>query len=151
VLLLHSNKATLALAVLSRIVLISSRMSVPESVLKVTAKLHRRWGWLGMGALLFTAFCSFFFAGHLELVKTTVYMKDGVVPGADAGSKGTGAASSFLLVHRIPVAVMEAGWRPFSKDAVEVKKRAVGTLQGIAGALAVVFLYHLLLWSRLST
>lgn len=58
---------------------------------------------------------------------------DLTLPGADAGSKGTGAASSFLLVHRIPVAVMEAGWRPFSQDAVEAKKKAVGTLQGIAG------------------
>lgn len=118
-----------------------------------------------MGALLLTAFYSFFFAGHLELVKTTVYLKDGVVMGADAaavqadltlprgdaGSKGTGAASSFLLVHRIPVAVFEAGWTSFSKDANEAKKMAVGTLQGIAGALMVVFLYHLLLWSGLST
>lgn len=138
-------------------------MPVPETDPKLTAKLHRRWR--GMGALLFTAFYSFFFAGHLELVKTTVYLKDGVVmganaaavqadltlPGADAGSKGTGTASSFLLVHRIPVAVLETGWRPFSKDANEAKKMAVGTLQGIAGALAVVFLYHLMLWSGLST
>jgi hypothetical protein len=57
VLLLHSNKATLALAVLSRIVLISSRMPVPETDPKLTAKLHRRWR--GMRALLFTAFYSF--------------------------------------------------------------------------------------------
>lgn len=137
------------------------RMTASEADPKLASKVHRRWR--GFGALLFVVFYSFFFSGHRKLMNSTVYMKDGVVmgaaaaavhadltlPDADAGSKGTGEASSFLLVHRAPVALLESCWQPFSQNAGEAKKLAVGTLQSIAGALAAVFLYHLLLWSGL--
>lgn len=136
-------------------------MTAPEADPKLASKVHRRWR--GCGALLFVAFYSFFFAGHRQLMNTTIYLKDGVLmgtaaaavhadltlPAAEAGSKGTGEASSFLLLHRVPVALLEACWRPFSQNVGEAKKLAVGTLQSIAGALAAVFLYHLLLWSGL--
>ncbi|MBL9130387.1 MAG: hypothetical protein JNG86_04260 [Verrucomicrobiaceae bacterium] len=138
-------------------------MPFPDPDPQLAAKLHRRWR--GMGALLFMVFYSFFFSGHLELSKTTVVLKDDVVfeadtaavltdltaPAEDAGARGTGEASSFLLLHRLPVKLLTALWATFEQDERTAKRHAVGTLQSITGALMVVFLYHLLLWSGLNT
>jgi hypothetical protein len=138
-------------------------MSIPDPDPQLAAKLHRRWR--GMGALLFMVFYSLFFSAHLELSKTTIVLKDHIVfdaktaavltdltaPAEDAGALGTGASSSFLLLHRSPVRWFTSLWTFFERDERTAKRHAVGTLQSIAGAMAVVFLYHLLLWSGLNT
>lgn len=118
-----------------------------------------------MGALIFMVFYSLFFSAHTELAKTTIFLKDHVVfaadtasvfadlagPGDVAGSRGTGAASSFLLLHRAPVKLLTFVWAQASSDETMAAKHAVATLQAIAGALMIVFAYHLLLWSGLNT
>ena len=138
-------------------------MSAPENDPKLPAKLHRRWR--GMGALIFMVFYSLFFSVHTELSKTTIFLKDHVVfsadtasvyadlsgPGDAAGSRGTGEASSFLLLHRVPIKLLTYLWSRASSDERMAAKHAVATLQGIAGALMIVFAYHLLLWSGLNT
>jgi len=138
-------------------------MPIPENDPKLTAKLHRRWR--GMGALIFAVFYSFLFSGHFDLLKTTIYLKDHVVlatdtaavfadltaPIADAGTHGTGAASSFLLVHRPLVSVLTLALTPGSDNELAAKKHAVAMLQAFAGAMMVVLLYHLLLWSGVNT
>ena len=145
------------------IVLISHLMPVPETDPKLATKLHRRWR--GLGAVIFMVFYSLHFAGQSELEKTTVYLKDGVALAAptssfyadmtgtaeDAGTRGTGAASAFLLIHRPALGVLEVMWMPLMDSTAEAKKRALASLQAIAGAVMVVFLYNLLLWSGLST
>ncbi|MBK8095217.1 MAG: hypothetical protein IPK32_25415 [Verrucomicrobiaceae bacterium] len=128
---------------------------------QLTTKLHRRWR--GLGALIFTLFYSFFFAAHLAMVGTTVYLKDGAVlsagtakvyadmtlPAADAGGRGTGEGGAFLLLHRPFVAVFEGVWSMLAQDAAMAQKHAFGSLRALAGALMVVFLYNMLLWSGL--
>ncbi|HBJ82904.1 MAG TPA: hypothetical protein DDZ88_03315 [Verrucomicrobiales bacterium] len=74
---------------------------MPDDDLKQAAQLHRRWR--GIGPILFAIFYSLFFAAHLKLEKTVVYLKDDVVFAANTAAFfyrpdfGTGAGGCAWL------------------------------------------------------
>lgn len=121
--------------------------------LKQAAQLHRRWR--GIGPMLFAIFYSLFFAAHLKLEKTAVYLKDDVVLSAktaafftdltsepaEAGSRGSGQGSGFLLLHHHPARVLAVVWLLFSDSPGAAARHAVAVLTSAAGALTVVLLY----------
>jgi hypothetical protein len=126
---------------------------MPDDDLKQAAQLHRRWR--GIGPILFAIFYSLFFAAHLKLEKTAVYLKDDVVFAANtaafftdltsepaqAGARGSGQGSAFLLLHHHPARVMAVLWLLFSDSPVAAARHAVAAMTSAAGALTVVLLY----------
>lgn len=126
---------------------------MPDDDLKQAAQLHRRWR--GIGPVLFAIFYSLFFAAHLKLEKTAVYLKDDVVLSANtaafstdltsepaqAGARGSGQGSAFLLLHHHPARVLAVLWLLFSDSPGAAARHAVAALTSAAGALTVVLLY----------
>ncbi len=126
---------------------------MPDDDLKQAAQLHRRWR--GIGPVLFAIFYSLFFAAHLKLEKTAVYLKDDVVLSANtaafftdltsepaqAGARGSGQGSAFLLLHHHPARVLAVVWLLFSDSPGAAARHAVAAMTSAAGALTVVLLY----------
>lgn len=134
---------------------------MPADELKQAARIHRRWR--GVGMALFVAFYSFFFAMHLKLEKSNLYLKDNsvlptntasffndlVLPREHAGAGGTGRGTAFLLLHHAPARLLVAAWKPFSDESA-ARKHALATLTASAGAMTVVLLYLTLMWSGMA-
>lgn len=133
-----------------------------EDDLQHASRLHRRWR--GLGPLLFVIFYSLFFAAHLKLEKTDLYMVDGtwpsfntasvfndlVLPREHAGAKGTGKGSAFLLLHHAPARMLVKGWTMLSVSESSARRHAVATLTAGAAAVMVLLTYHTLMWAGLA-
>lgn len=130
--------------------------------LEQAADLHRRWR--GLGPLLFVLFYSVFFAVHLKVERSMVYLKNDMVlsagtatfyndmaaPADQAGAGSTGKGTAFLLLHHPVARLAIAAWTPFADSQSSARRHGVATLTAGAGALTVVFLYLALMWSNVS-
>lgn len=132
--------------------------SAPADELTHAARLQRRWR--GLGGVLFMLFYSVFFAAHMELEGTSLYLQDGVLAGAPtasfvhdltaqgvkAGSGGAGENSAFLLLHHTPIRLLTAFLTLVAENATTAGRHAVAALTAGAGALTLGMLYQALLW-----
>jgi len=117
--------------------------------------------WRGMGAVLAIAFYSLFFAAHQQFRDSPIYVRDGLLFGAesqtvfqDLTTTRTGnhrqigpEHSVFTLLHQGPTQALIHGWQWLGQDLNQAKKYSVALLTCLAGALTVVMVYHSLLWS----
>lgn len=117
--------------------------------------------WRGLGALLAVAFYSLFFAAHLHLQDTPIYVQNGILFGAQTQSvfqdltaarlddhRGIGPAfPAFTFLHHGPAQTLIRGWSRLGQDFNQARKHGVALLTCLAGALCVVMVYHALLWS----
>lgn len=117
--------------------------------------------WRGMGALLALAFYSLFFAAHRQFQETTAHVRDDVFFAARTQTtfqaltgprgedkRGIGAEHpAFVLLHQPLVQGLIRGWQALGLDLNGARKHGVAMLTGAAGALAVVMVFHALLWS----
>ena len=132
--------------------------SAPADELTHAARLQRRWR--GLGGVLFMLFYSVFFAAHMELAGTSLYLQDGVLAGAPtasfvhdltaervkAGSGGAGENSAFLLLHHTPIRLLTAFLTLVADNGTTAGRHAVAALTAGAGALTLGMLYQGLLW-----
>ena len=132
--------------------------SHPPDELAQAARLQRRWR--GLGGVLFMLFYSIFFAAHMELAGTSLYLKDDVFAGTPtasfvndltaagikAGSGGAGEDSAFLLLHHTPIRLLTAFLKLVSENPTTAGRHAVAALTAGAGALTLGLLYQALLW-----
>lgn len=132
--------------------------SSPNDELAQAARLQRRWR--GLGGVLFMLFYSVFFAAHMELAGTTLYLQDDVFLGTrtasfvqdltaerlKAGSGGAGDDSAFLLLHQAPIRLLTAFLTLISENATTAGRHAVAALTAGAGAVSLGLLYQALLW-----
>ncbi|MEZ5387104.1 MAG: hypothetical protein R3F13_16470 [Prosthecobacter sp.] len=130
----------------------------PQDELAQAARLQRRWR--GLGGVLFMLFYSVFFAAHMELAGTSLYLQDGVLAGAPtasfvhdltaqgvkAGSGGAGENSAFLLLHHTPIRLLTAFLTLVAENATTAGRHAVAALTAGVGALTLGMLYQALLW-----
>ncbi len=121
--------------------------------------------WRGMGAMLAVAFYSLFFAAHLKFNETALYVRDGLILGArgqtvfndlttDIGDDHTGISPmhpAFTLLHQPVAQLLIKGWSALGNDPSNARKHSVAALTCLAGALAVVMIYHTLLWAGSTT
>ncbi|MCA1963488.1 MAG: hypothetical protein LDL31_06040 [Prosthecobacter sp.] len=126
-----------------------------------TARVIKRWH--GLGALLAAAFYSLFFSAHLKFQDTPIYIRDGILFGAqthsvfqDLTTERSGDHSristlhpAFTLIHQPATQLLTKGWELLGRPRVEASRHGVATLTCLAGALAVVMVYHTLLWAGL--
>lgn len=132
--------------------------SSPNDELAQAARLQRRWR--GLGGVLFMLFYSVFFAAHMELTGTTLYLQNDVfletrtasfvqdltAERLKAGGGGAGDDGAFLLLHHTPIRVLTAFFALISENATTAGRHAVAALTAGAGALALGLLYLALLW-----
>lgn len=121
--------------------------------------------WRGMGAILAVAFYSLFFSAHLQFRDTPLYVRDALIFGAETQSifrsltaertadhRQIGAEHpAFTLLHHPAAQLLIHGWQFLGQDLTSARKHGVAMLTCIAGALAVVMVYHSLLWSGLAS
>lgn len=121
--------------------------------------------WRGMGAMLAIAFYSLFFSAHLKFHETPIYIRDGLIFGAKTQTvfkdltagrtedhRGISALHpGFLLLHQPAAQLFTQGWQTLGQDVSSARKHGVAVLSCIAGALAVVMIYHTLLWAGSAT
>ena len=139
-------------------------MEVPnaQSEGAVHARVSRRWR--GLGAILFLGFYSLYFAAHVRLSDTVVYLKDDALSSArtsmvftdlitarsDERRLSGSAHPLFTLFHQPAAQLAILGWERLSQDTNSARKHAVAVLTAGAGALTVLLLYHTLLWTGVS-
>lgn len=121
--------------------------------------------WRGMGAILAVAFYSLFFAAHQRLQDTPVYVRDGVLFGAQTQTvfraltalreedhRGIGAEHpAFLILHHAPLQLLMKGWQFLGQNVPQSGKRSLAMMTCLAGAFIVVMVYHALLWSGVTS
>lgn len=126
----------------------------PDGIAKVLTR------WRGMGAMLAVAFYSLFFAAHLKFNETPLYVRDSIIFGArgqtvfnDLTTARTEDHSgisplhpAFTLLHQPVAQLFIKGWSALGNDLGNARKHSVAALTCLAGALAVVMVYHTLLW-----
>jgi hypothetical protein len=124
-----------------------------------TSRILTRWR--GMGAILAVCFYSLYFAAHLKFQNTPIYVQDGMIFGASTQSafndlaterKGKHAEISplhpaFTILHQPIARLCIKFWEVLGQDPGSARKHGVAMLTSIAGALAVVMIYHTLLWA----
>lgn len=127
--------------------------------LETQARMLTRWR--GMGALLAVTFYSLFFAAHGQFQETTAHVRDDVFYAARTQTtflaltsdrsrdmRGIGAEHpAFVLLHQPLAQGLIRGWKSLGLDLISARKHGVAMLTGAAGALAVVMVFHALLWS----
>ncbi len=132
--------------------------SHPPDELAQAARLQRRWR--GVGGVLFMLFYSIFFAAHMELAATSLYLKDDVFAGTPtasfvndltaerlkAGNDGAGNDSAFLLLHHTPIRLLTGFLTLVTENATTAGRHAVAALTAGAGALTLGMLYQGLIW-----
>ena len=121
--------------------------------------------WRGMGAILAVSFYSLFFAAHLKFQNTPIYVRDGIIFGAETQSVFNDLSSertanhdkisplhpAFTILHQPVARLCIHFWQTLGQDQTSARKHAVAMLTSIAGALAVVMIYHTLLWTGTPT
>lgn len=133
-----------------------------ESEAAVRARVSRRWR--GLGAILWVAFYSLYFAAHVRLADTVVYLKDDALSSARTALVFTDLITDraderrltglehplFTLFHQPAAQLAIRGWEKLSQDTNSARKHAVAVLTSGAAALTVLLLYHTLLWTGVS-
>ncbi|MEQ1750955.1 MAG: hypothetical protein ABL974_16120 [Prosthecobacter sp.] len=121
--------------------------------------------WRGLGAVLAVAFYSLFFAAHLKFFDSPVYVRDGLIFGARShtvfndlttprSSDHSGISPlhpAFTLLHQPLAQLFTQGWLMLGQDLSSARKHGVAMLTCLAGALAVVMVFHTLLWAGSAT
>jgi hypothetical protein len=121
--------------------------------------------WRGMGAILAVAFYSLFFAAHQHFQDTPIYVRDGLLFGAQTQSVFRDLTSAtaedhssigaehpaFTLLHHGPTQLLIKGWAMLGQPVNQTRKHGVAMLTCLAGALTVVMVYHALLWSGVAS
>lgn len=124
-----------------------------------TAAVIMRWH--GLGALLAVAFYSLFFSAHLKFENTPIYIRDGIIFGAQtqsvfldlsterSGDHGRVNAlhPAFTLIHQPLAQLFTRGWGLLGQPPAQAARHGVATLTCLVGALVVVMVYHTLLWA----
>jgi hypothetical protein len=137
----------------------------PSTRQRPTATSRVLTRWRGMGAILAVCFYSLYFAAHLKFQNTPIYVRDGIIFGADTKSvfndlcaerKGDHQKIShlhpaFTMMHQPIAWLCIKFWEKLGHDPSSARKHGVAMLTSLAGALAVVMIYHTLLWTGVST
>jgi len=133
----------------------------PSTYVHASRTTHVLTRWRGMGAILAVAFYSLFFAAHQHFQDTPIYVRDGILFGAETQTvfrdltttrtedhRGIGAEHpAFTLLHHLPAQTLIKGWLLLGQDLNQARKHGIALLTCLAGALIVVMVYHALLWS----
>jgi hypothetical protein len=129
----------------------------PEPI--IHARVKRRWK--GLGLVLFVAFYSLYFAAHVRLSDSFVYLKNDSLSSSQTaavfGDLITGFSEEktvdeslhplFVILHQPVCQVAILGWERLQQDTNSARKHAVATLTAGAAALTVTLLYQTLLWT----
>lgn len=133
----------------------------PESAIQ--SRVRRRWR--GLGLILFVGFYSLYFAAHVRLADTVVYLKNDAISSAqtasvfsdliagreEAKAVDTAVHPLFVLMHQPAAQLAIRGWERLSQDTNSARKHAVAVLTAGAAALTVTLLYQTLLWTGVAT